>query len=87
MHITKHDFQAFGWDNWDCIHCGVSGYTAVFDHCEDEKDYKKTYLYKKRQEEAKNTVKLYLTPAKAPDENAEFVKDLLGLLRKHKYIP
>lgn len=87
MHITRHQFESFGWDNYDCIHCGVSGYTAKYEHCEDEKDYKQTYLYKRRCEEAEKTVKLHLTPAKSDEQNEDFVKDLLDLLRKHKYIP
>ena len=85
--MPKHKFESYGWDNYDCRHCGISGYTAQYDHCEDEKDYKKTSLYKRLKEKEDQTVKLHLTPLKSDEGNAAFVKDLLDLLRKHKYIP
>jgi hypothetical protein len=85
--MTKHDFQSYGWDNYDCKYCGVSGYTAKFHYCEDEPDFKKTYMYRKQVEEKERTVKMTLTPAKSDEQNESFVKDLLQVLRKHKYIP
>ena len=67
--MTRHDFQPFGWDNYDCIHCNVSGYTAAHTLCEEEAGFSKTYMARKQREAA---------------ESVRKVNPLLALINKKK---